>query len=490
MNLRATWIWPAAFLLGGCSIGGDDSSQQEPSIPPPHGTVSVSVTTTGAEPDASGYTVLIDGVGVSSVGTTESVSVPLRTGGHSVGMTGLSCNCTITGANPQIVTVAANVTAPTSFAVSCPARDADPESVDLQVAGDGFAITSLGSHVVVARTVHPANASGDELAISALTFDATAPFRTIHFSDPDTLLLDDLQVAMQDGSDAIVAVTRQPATGLQTQVRMFRFNNLFDLNPGLTVFREITPLALGYAARATQANGTSLPVVVYDDETQPPNHLSMVGTVDSNGIAATVATLASQLEHVGISLGSADTGYLAGITKVQSIELHPLDVNGEATVDFQTVAEEAENFPIHEATSLAWCNDRYALTWWRAAPDPNSSGQMLAELRALIVDRMGVPLQQPVTLGAPVDLGGGASLHAVGIGCLDNSGFAFAHADADTGLHLLLTDASLVVQTERSIATGAVLADGTAPTVMANDTTVMVAWMEAPGATRISRSCQ
>jgi hypothetical protein len=493
VNLRTTSVWlaQAAWLLCGCSSGDSSAFKPDPGPVVTRGTVSVSVTSTGAELDSDGYALLIDGVNVGTISGTSNSSVPnLRTGEHSVGMTGLSCNCTVVGLNPQVITVSNGVTTPTSFAVSCPDHTLDPEVTALQVAGDGFAMTAADGHVLVARTEHPASPAGDVLAVSALTFDATAPFRTIRFTDPNTAMLDELHVAMLDASDAIVAVTRQPTSGTQTQVRLFRCNNVVDTAPGNTVWREMTPLALGYSLRSAQANGLSLPVVVWDDETQPGSHLSMVGVVDNNGVATTLSTLADQPAHVGITIGSADSGYLAGVTTPGSIELHPLDLNGVAAQDFQVLADSAAENPTHEATSVAWCIDRYAVTWWRAAPDPGSTGVPRAELRAVTVNRNGEPLQAPVTLGAAVDLSGGADLHGVGIGCLENAGFAIAHADEDTGLHLLLTDANLTVQVERSIATADELAGGTAPKVVANNTTVLVAWTEAPGDTRVSRSCQ
>lgn len=463
--------------------------QAEPPAPSPRGIINVSITTNGAELDNDGYALLIDGVNIGTVAPTSASTVNnLVARAHTVGMTGLACNCTVQGMNPQVIQVTGNTTTPATFSVSCPDRDLDPEVVALQVGGDGFAITAAEGHVLVARTEHPASPAGDVLAVSALTFDASAPFRIVRFTDADTALLDELHVAMLNDSDAVVAVTRQPTTGTQTQVRLFRFNDVFGSTVGIIVYRDITTLALGYLSRAAQANGTSLPVVVYDDETQPGTHLSMVGVVDHNGVANTVSTLADQPAHVGISVGSADTGYLAGVTTTQSIELHPLDVNGVAAEDFQVIAEAAEENPIHEATSVAWCGDRYAVTWWRTAPGPSSP--LRAELRAMTVDRNGEPLQAPVTLGQPVDLSGGAELHGAGIGCLETAGFAIAHADEDTRLHLLLTDANLALQSERSIATSAELAPGMSPTVMANDTTVLVAWMEAPGDTRIARSCQ
>src|SRR5438309_620371 len=91
----------------------------------PAGDLTVSASTTGSNLDPDGYTVTLDG--------NASTSQPLATNGgtatfnavaagsHSVALSGVATNCTVSGPNPQSVTVPAGGTASASFTVNCTA---------------------------------------------------------------------------------------------------------------------------------------------------------------------------------------------------------------------------------------------------------------------------------------------------------------------------------------------------------------------------------
>src|SRR3982751_2007564 len=130
MNPKTSIVWlaQAAWQLCGCSgYGGGGDSDPIVTVPP-RGEIHALVSSSGAEPDSDGYALLVDGVNVAAITGSSTTAVPnVRTGKHSVGMTGLSCNCTVAGANPQEVTVTDNVVAPVAFNVSCPDHTLDPE---------------------------------------------------------------------------------------------------------------------------------------------------------------------------------------------------------------------------------------------------------------------------------------------------------------------------------------------------------------------------
>ena len=88
--------------------------------PPPTGDLTVTTTTTGSTLDPDGYTVTGDGTQSLPVATNGSVTFPgLEAGDHSVALSGVAVNCTVSGANPQTVTVPAGGTAVASFTVNC-----------------------------------------------------------------------------------------------------------------------------------------------------------------------------------------------------------------------------------------------------------------------------------------------------------------------------------------------------------------------------------
>src|SRR5207253_5127277 len=92
----------------------------------PAGDLTVTASTTGSNLDPDGYTVTLDG--------NASTSQPLATNGgtatfnavaagsHSVALSGVADNCTVSGPNPQSVTVPAGGTASASFTVTCVAQ--------------------------------------------------------------------------------------------------------------------------------------------------------------------------------------------------------------------------------------------------------------------------------------------------------------------------------------------------------------------------------
>ena len=90
--------------------------------PPQTGNLTVSASTTGSNLDADGYTATVDGGASQGVGTNGSVTFTgLSAGSHSVALSGVAANCSVSGANPQTVTVPSGGTATASFTVTCAA---------------------------------------------------------------------------------------------------------------------------------------------------------------------------------------------------------------------------------------------------------------------------------------------------------------------------------------------------------------------------------
>jgi hypothetical protein len=91
--------------------------------PPTTGDLTVSAATTGSNLDPDGYTVTVGGGSSQGIGITGSVTFTgLAAGNHSVQLTGIAGNCTVSGPNPQTVSVPGGGTARASWAVSCAAE--------------------------------------------------------------------------------------------------------------------------------------------------------------------------------------------------------------------------------------------------------------------------------------------------------------------------------------------------------------------------------
>lgn len=85
------------------------------------GAIQVSVTTTGDDLDANGYTVSLDsGAQLGALTINGSVTFNgVAPGGHSLMLQNVASNCTVTSANPATANVTAGNTANVSFSVAC-----------------------------------------------------------------------------------------------------------------------------------------------------------------------------------------------------------------------------------------------------------------------------------------------------------------------------------------------------------------------------------
>ena len=114
------------------------------------GNLTVSTSTTGSNIDPDGYTVTVDGGASQAVATNGSVTFTgLSAGSHSVQLTGVAGNCSVSGANPQTVTVPWGGTASTTFTVTCSATTGNL-TVSTSTSGssldpDGYTVTVDGN---------------------------------------------------------------------------------------------------------------------------------------------------------------------------------------------------------------------------------------------------------------------------------------------------------------------------------------------------------
>jgi Tol biopolymer transport system component len=104
-----------ALAVPGC--GGDGGT-----VPPGSGALEITTSTSGVEQDGDGYSLLFDGGPGQSIGSTETVVIAdIASGSHSIQLSGVAPNCTVSSDNPQPVTVAGGDTTTISFAVTCSA---------------------------------------------------------------------------------------------------------------------------------------------------------------------------------------------------------------------------------------------------------------------------------------------------------------------------------------------------------------------------------
>jgi hypothetical protein len=90
------------------------------------GNLTVTTTTSGSS-QPSGYTVTVDGSQSQAIGANASVTFSnLSAGSHSVALTNVAGNCSVSGANPRPVTVPSGGTVTASFSASCTTPNRPP----------------------------------------------------------------------------------------------------------------------------------------------------------------------------------------------------------------------------------------------------------------------------------------------------------------------------------------------------------------------------
>ncbi len=85
------------------------------------GSLTVTTSTTGSNLDPDGYTITIDGSFSQPIATNGSVTFTGPSGDHSLALSAVASNCSVSGANPRTVTVPSGGTTTTTFSVSCAA---------------------------------------------------------------------------------------------------------------------------------------------------------------------------------------------------------------------------------------------------------------------------------------------------------------------------------------------------------------------------------
>ncbi|HEY9015872.1 MAG TPA: hypothetical protein VIM84_12515 [Gemmatimonadales bacterium] len=126
-------------------------------VGPSNGTLVVSTSTVGEDPDPDGYLLLVDDADSVNLGPTGTTEVNVLPGRHSLRLLGVAGHCRVTPATPVELDVASGSRTPVEFEVSCPltgARvtvattgvDIDPDGYRVMVDGsDGGALPSNGT---------------------------------------------------------------------------------------------------------------------------------------------------------------------------------------------------------------------------------------------------------------------------------------------------------------------------------------------------------
>ena len=176
-----------AGVPANCSVSGDNPrtvsliaglvaattfsvSCTAPPPPPTTGDLTVTTGTSGSNIDADGYTVTVDGNASKSIGSNGSVTFSgLAAGNHSVALSGVASNCSVSGNNPRTVSVPAGGTASTSFSVSCTAPPPQTGNLTVSTSTSGSNLDPDGYTVTVDGGASQAIGTNGSVTFSGLS---------------------------------------------------------------------------------------------------------------------------------------------------------------------------------------------------------------------------------------------------------------------------------------------------------------------------------
>src|SRR5205807_9005596 len=83
---------------------------------PPGGTLTVTTSTSGATQDPDGYAYAVAGATPQAIADNQTITLTgVATGSHTIVLSGLAANCTVSGGTSRTVTVTARQTVTASF---------------------------------------------------------------------------------------------------------------------------------------------------------------------------------------------------------------------------------------------------------------------------------------------------------------------------------------------------------------------------------------
>ncbi len=130
----------------------------------------VSTNTTGVDLDAAGYTVTLDGSVSQPVATNGNATFTgVASGSHTVALSDVAGNCTVSGANPQSVTVQSGATAAAPFSVSCAPTQSGTGGLTVKTSTTGSNLDPDGYTVTIDGTVSQPIATNGSVTVTVPT---------------------------------------------------------------------------------------------------------------------------------------------------------------------------------------------------------------------------------------------------------------------------------------------------------------------------------
>ena len=153
-------LYPIVLLLVGLSL----SACSDPGEPPPDGTLAVSTSTSGDDPDPDGFHLRIDGGRSLALRPSGTAELDLSPGRHTLQLVGVAEHCSVAPGTSVEVDITAGSTTPVAFQVTCSRTGAritvtttglDPDPDGYRVVADGSDRGAIASNGTVITELDP-----------------------------------------------------------------------------------------------------------------------------------------------------------------------------------------------------------------------------------------------------------------------------------------------------------------------------------------------
>lgn len=292
---------------------------------PTTGNLTVSTSTTGSNVDPDGYTATIDGGASQPIGTNGSVTFSgLAAGNHTVALSGVAGNCTVSGGNSRSVSVPAGGTASTSFAITCAATTGNL-SVTTNTTGsnldpDGYTVTVDGGANQAIATNGSVTFSGLSAGSHTVALSGIAANCSVSGSNPQTVTVPSggtasasfvISCAATSTNGSLTVTTSTTGSNLDPDGYTVVIDNGAASQPipdnGSVTFTgpagNHTVALSGVAANCTVGGGTSQTVNVPSGGTGSASFAISCAATSTNGsLTVTTSTTGSNLDPDGYTV--------------------------------------------------------------------------------------------------------------------------------------------------------------------------------------------
>jgi hypothetical protein len=311
-------------------------------------------------------------------------------------------------------------------------------------------MVGAGSQLWIAGSSSLPSPLQNQVSLSLLNLDASAPSKTARFFEGSGNHYGSPLLARSTAGDAFMLSSG--GNGTSNAVFLARIQSPFQTPTPQATY------SLTVATGSTLASGLDLALtpqalVLFTRMGLSPPPFVIARQYLDDGTAGASSTIygASVLESRSdylASLATAGSSSIVGMTYknvgmgvIVAAQFLPHDSSASGTI--YPISSGTGAAALNSKPHVAWCNDRYVMTWWVRTDSGN------LQLRGTTIGIDGQPMQPAVVISP--EIGGSGWTAIKSLACFGNSSIDIAYTDSPSNIRYLSTDLSLVATASRNV---------------------------------------